>query len=130
MLPVVSHHQRFRISLCFIIDPARTYRINVAGIGLVLRANQGISVYFRCGGEQETCLLRSRQPQGIVRTESADFQGLNRILEIIYGASRRGKMQHRVNHTRYVDEVANIVIDKLKFALARQVRDVILRSSD
>ncbi len=93
---VVRHGHRLGEALGFVVDAARADRIDVAPVFLVLRVDERIAVDLGGRGEQEAGALLLRQAERLVRAERAHLEGLDRQLEVVDRAGRRGEVQDRV----------------------------------
>ena len=121
---VIGHHHGFRKALGFVVNAARADRVDIAPVGFRLRADVRIAVTFRRGREEILGLLRQGQPQGIVRSERAHFQSLDRELQIVDRACRRSEMQNVIDRARDIDKFGDIVLDDPESRISREMAQV------
>ena len=86
--------------------------------------DEGVAVHLRGGGEQEARALRLRQPERLVGAEGADFQGRDRMLEVVHRTRRAREVQDGVQGPLDLDEVRHVVQDELEVVVAPQVGDI------
>ena len=122
-IAAIGHRHRFGESLGFVVDAARPDRVDVAPVGFLLRMLERIAVDLGGRRDHERRALGLRQAERLVRAERADFQRLDRQLEVIDRAGRARPVQHVIDRAVDVDVVGDVVADELEIAIA-QVRDV------
>src|SRR6185436_3440429 len=103
---------------------ARAERIDVAPVGFGLRMNQRVAVYLRGRSQQEAGSFVLGQPQGLVRAERTDLERLDRKLQIVHGAGRRGEVPHVVDRPLQETELGDLLLDEPKARITGQVVDV------
>ena len=65
------------------------------------------------------------EAERVVRAERTDLERLDRQLEIIDRAGRRGEMENDVHRAGKIDVLRDIVVDELEFRIAREVGDIV-----
>ena len=122
---VIGHGDGFEEALGLIVHAAWANGVDIAPILFRLRMLEWIAVHFGGGGYQDSGIFFFRQAQAIVGAMSADFQRLNRHLQVVDRAGRAGKMQDVIELSRYVDELGDVVVVILEVLFFEQVFDII-----
>ena len=125
VIAMIGHGHRLGETLGFVVDAARPDGIDVAPVFLGLRMDERVAVAFGGGGEQEPRALCLGQAERVVRAERTDLERLDRQLEIIDRAGRRGEVENIVHRAGEIDELRHIMLDELKSRVAREMRDII-----
>ena len=120
----VGHRQRFRESLGFVVHAARSDRVDIAPIGLLLRVHERIAVHLGRRGQEERRPLRLGQTESLVGAERTDLESLDRELEVISRTGRAGEMQDVIHRPLDVDVVRDVQIDETEEWVA-DVRDIV-----
>ncbi len=90
---MIRHGHGFGETLGLIVNAARTDRVDVAPVILLLRMHQRIAVTFGGRRQNEGRLLVLGQAERVVRSEGADLESRNRQLQVIDRAGRRREME-------------------------------------
>src|SRR5579863_1564294 len=73
VVTVIGHSDGFGEALGLVINSARANLIHMAPIRFRLRADFGIAITFRSGGQKKSCLLGECQAKGVMRAKKARF---------------------------------------------------------
>ncbi len=91
-MAVIRHRHCLGKALGLVINTARADGVDVAPVVLRLRVHLRIAVDFTGAGQQEARAFGHRQAQRIVGAKAADFQRLNRQLQVVNWTCRAGKV--------------------------------------
>src|SRR4029453_16342231 len=127
---VVRHGHRLAEPLGLVIDSARADRIDMAPVVLAWGVHEGVAVDFRSRGEQEARALRFGHAQCVMRTEGADFQGLNGQLEVVEGRCRAGEVKHPVEMPIEADVLGYVVLGEREAGSGDEAGEVLGRPGD
>ena len=86
---------------------------------------QRVAVAFGGGREEEFCAFGLGKAEGVMRPQRTDLEGLDRELEIIDGAGGRCEMKDVVDAAGEVDELRDVMPNKLEVLVAGEMRDVV-----
>ena len=95
-----------------------------------VRMDERIAVNFRSGRDKEARFFVHREAERLVRAERADFQGLNRQLQIINRAGGRREMPDEIHRPFEKNKLGNVLLDELEIRIAAEVRDVVHAAGD
>src|ERR1700674_1348735 len=121
---VIGHHQGLRKTLGFIVNAARADGVHIAPIRFRLRADMRIAVTLGRGREKIFGFFRQGQSQGIVRSERAHFQSLDRKFQIVDRAGRRSEMQDVIDGAWDIDKLCDVVLHDRKWRVSREMAQV------
>src|SRR5881409_1418518 len=110
VIAMVGHRHRLAEAFGFIIDAARTDRVDIAPIRFRLRVDQRVAIHFRRAGQQKAGILGFRQAQRFVRPQRTDLQGRDRKFKIVLRTGRRSEMEHRIKRPIHVDGPLDAVL--------------------
>ena len=130
VVPVVAHGHRLGEALGLVVDAAGPDRVDVTPVVLLLGVHQGVAVALRGRGQEEARALRVGQTEGFVGPERADLEGLDRVVQVVDRARRRGEVQDGVQAPGHVDELGHVLVDEVELRLGGQVLDVAQRAGD
>src|SRR5437868_5376030 len=82
-----------------VVDAARTDRVDVTPVPLVLRVDLGVAVDLARRRKEVPGAGGLGEAEGVVGAERADLQGLDRVLEVVAGARGAGEVQDGVHAT-------------------------------
>src|SRR6266511_934786 len=106
-----------------VIEPPGADRVDVAPVALWLRVHLGVAVDLAGRGEQEASALLLGEAKGVVGSQRADLERLDRVAQVVDRAGGRGEMEHRVDRPGDVDVVGHVHLDELE-VLAAEILDV------
>src|SRR5438034_316671 len=123
--PVVGHGHRLGEALRLVVHGARTDRVDVTPVPLVLRVDLRVAVDLARGRQEvpRTCGLRDTE--GVVGAERAHLEGLDRILEIVAWARGAGEVQDGVHAAVDRKELRDVVLLELERGGVEEVLDVL-----
>ena len=87
-------------------------RVHVPPVGLGLGVHLGIAVDLGGRGQEESRAFGLGQTERIVGAERADLEGLDRELEVVDRAGRRGEVQDAVERPIQRNELGDVVLDE------------------
>src|ERR671925_338716 len=108
--PVVGHHHRLRVPLGLVVDAARPDGVHVPPVRLGLRVNLWVPVDLRRRRQEQTRMLRLRQPQRAERPQRPDLQRLDRIRQIVRRRRRRRQVEDPIEIAVDVEVVRHVVL--------------------
>src|SRR5208283_1419080 len=99
-------------------DRARTDRVHMPPVALLLRMLQRIAVALRSRGQQELRVVLFRDLQAVEGSRRPDSQRLDAVLEVIDRAGRRSEMKQVVD-VAGIEGLADILRQKFEARLVR-----------
>ena len=126
MESVVRHGHRLGKAFRLVVDPARSNRIYVPPIVLFLRMNKWIPITFAGRSKQEGRPFCLGQTQSVVSTKGSHLQGLDRQLQIIDRAGRRGKMKDIIYRPLHRNKLGHIMPKKTESFFTSQMIEIAL----
>ncbi len=130
VIAVVCHRDRFAEALGFVVHAPRPNRIDVSPVVLALGMHERVAVHLGSRGEQEPRALSLRDAEGIVGTERADLQRLNRQLQIVEGRRGTREVQDPVEVTVEANVLGDVVLDEREAGPRLHGREVLPGSGD
>ena len=130
VLFVVGHGQGLGEALGLVVAAARADRIDVAPVFFGLGMHQRVAVDFGSRRQEEPGVFVFGQAQGFVRAQRTDLQRLDRQLEVINRAGRRGEMPDVIDRAVQEDELGHVLLDEFEIPIAAQVGDVVHAAGD
>src|SRR6185436_1852533 len=70
------------------------------------------------------------EPEGVVGAEGADLQGLDRQLQIVDRARRRGEVEHGIDRSFDLERLGDVVVQEVEARSPAQMRDVLRPPGD
>ena len=126
---MVGHGDGFGKPFGFIIHTAWANWVHVSPIRFWLWVNQRVTINLRGGSKKKSGTLGFCKTEDIMCAECANFESLNRKLQIVNRAGRGCKMHNIIQLAFQVDKLRNIMLNKLKIFVL-YAGNIILRASD
>ena len=111
--PGIIHRQCFPSPLAFVIAGSQTDRIHIPEIVFRLRMDKGISVHFRCGGDDDPGSRLPRQLENLIGSPDRRPECLDGI----------GLIMHRGGGTRKMENAVETSGDRIRYVLFQKVTD-------
>jgi hypothetical protein len=86
--------------------------------------DERIAVTLRGRGEEKRRLFRQGKPERVMGAERPDLQRLDRQLEVIDRAGRRGEVENDVDIARDIEVLGHILLDEAVVRIAFEVVEV------
>src|SRR6266516_1931010 len=122
---VVRHRHRLGEPLRLVVHAARTDRVDVPPVPLVLRMHLRIAVDLARRRKEVPGAGGLGETEGVVGAERTDLQGLDRVLEVVAGARGAGEVQDGVHATVDREELRDVVLLELERGGVEEILDVL-----
>ena len=131
VIAVIGHRHGLGETLRFVVNAARSDRVDVAPVIFLLRMDERVAVAFRGRGQDERRLLGLGETERVMRAERADFERGDRQFQVIDRAGGRSEMKNVIEFFfRQENETRDVVFDEGEILVAGEVFDVLEIAGD